>query len=95
MRGAGVGDDQRDDFADCANRIANLQLLDGNTNMEKQAALPADWIAKHFADDQARQHYRDRYLLGEVPQQITGFMDFYEARRERLQERIAELVNSV
>ena len=95
LRGAGVGDDQRDDFADCANRIANLQLLDGNTNMEKQAALPADWIAKHFADDQARQHYRDRYLLGEVPQQITGFMDFYEARRERLQERIAELVNSV
>ena len=77
---AGVSDDQRDDFADRANRIANLQLLDGNTNTQKQAAMPADWIANHFADDHARQQYRDRYLLGEVPEQITGFMDFYEAR---------------
>ena len=96
LREAGVSDDQRDDFADCANRIANLQLLDGDINMQKQAALPADWIQGcHFPDDQARQHYRDCYLLGEVPEQITGFMEFYEARRERLQERIANLVNSV
>ena len=95
LRDAGVSDDQRDDFADCVNRIANLQLLDGITNMEKQAALPADWIAKHFKSDQARQQYRDRYLLGEIPEQITGFMDFYEARRERLQERITQLVNTV
>lgn len=95
LRDAGISEDQRDDFADCANRIANLQLLDGNTNTQKQAAMPADWIREHFADDQERQQYRERYLLGEVPEQITGFMDFYEARRERLQERIAELVNSV
>ena len=94
LRRAGVSDKQHGNFADCANRIANLQLLDGNTNMEKQAALPADWIAKHFKSDQARQQYRDRYLLGEVPEEITGFMEFYEARRERLQERIARLVNS-
>ena len=95
LREAGVSDDQRDDFADCANRIANLQLLDGNTNPQKQAAMPADWMREHFADDQARQHYRTIYDLGEVPEQITGFMEFYEARRERLQERIAKLVNSV
>lgn len=95
LRDAGISEDQRDDFADCANRIANLQLLDGNTNTQKQAAMPADWIREHFADDQERQQYRERYLLGDVPEQITGFMDFYEARRERLQERIAELVNSV
>ena len=95
LRRAGVSDEQHGNFADCANRIANLQLLDGNTNMEKQAALPADWIAKHFKSDQARQQYRDRYLLGEVPEQITGFMDFYEARRKRLQERITRLVNTV
>ncbi len=95
LRAAGVSDEQHGNFADCANRIANLQLLDGITNMEKQAALPADWIAKHFKSDQARQQYRDRYLLGEIPEQITGFMDFYEARRKRLQERITRLVNTV
>lgn len=94
LRDAGVSDDRRDDFADCANRIPNLQLLSPNDNRSKGDAMPADWMREHF-DDQARQHYRDRYLIGDVPEQITGFMDFYEARRERLQERIAQLVNSV
>ena len=92
---AEVANEQVDTFADCANRVANLQLLDGDINLEKRAKLPADWMKEHFKDDQARQHYCDLYLLGEVPQKMTGFMKFYEARRERLQERIAELVNSV
>lgn len=95
LRNAGVSDERHTVFADCANRIANLQLLEGNANIQKQSALPADWIRERFSDDQARRHHCDLYDLGQIPQQITSFMDFYEARRERLQERIAELVNSV
>ena len=96
LRNAGVDDDQIDNFIDCANHIANLQLLDGDINNEKRAKLPADWMQGHFSDDVTRrQHYCDMYLLGEIPQDVTGFMSFYEARRERMQERIAELVNSV
>ena len=95
LRNAGVSDEQITDFANAADRIGNLQLLDGNANLEKRAKLPAEWMQEHFKDVQARHNYRDLYLLGEVPQQITDFMDFYEARRERLQERIAEQVNSV
>ena len=92
----GVDDDQIDNFIDCANRIANLQLLDGDINNEKRAKLPAEWMQRHFSDDVTRrQHYCDMYLLGEIPQDVAGFMSFYEARRERMQERIAELVNSV
>ncbi len=95
LRRAEVSDEQVDAFSDCANRVANLQLLDGEINLEKRAKLPADWMKEHFKDDQARQHYCDLYNLGEVPRKIKDFMVFYEARRERLQERIAELVNSV
>ena len=95
LRNAGVGDDQIDNFIDCANRIANLQLLDGDINNEKRAKLPVEWMQEHFADDVARGHYCNLYLLGEIPQDVTGFMSFYETRRERLQERIADLVNSV
>lgn len=95
LRNAGVGDEHHQAFADHANRIANLQLLDGEINLEKRARLPTEWMQEHFAEDQARQHYRDLYFLGEVPAKIADFMDFYEARRERLQERVAELVNAV
>ena len=95
LRSAEVGDEHHQDFADSANRVANLQLLDGDINLEKRAKLPADWMDEHFADAQVRQHYCDLYLLGEIPRKMAGFMKFYEARRQRLQERIAELVNSV
>ncbi len=96
LSNAGVDDDQIDNFIDCANRIGNLQLLDGDINNEKRAKLPAEWMQRHFSDDVTRrQHYCDIYLLGEIPQDVAGFMSFYEARRERMQERVADLVNSV
>ena len=95
LREAGIDDKQIDTLVDCANRIGNLQLLDGAINLEKQATLPADWIEMQSPDEEKRQHYCDLYFLGEIPRDITGFLDFYEARRERLQDRIAELVNSV
>ena len=95
LRHAGVSDEQIHNFIDCANRIGNLQLLDGDVNNEKRAKLPAEWMQGHFPDDAIRrQLYCDMYLFGEVPQDVTGFMSFYEARRGRMQERVAELVNS-
>lgn len=57
--------------------------------------MPAKWIDEHFANEQSRQHYIELYQLGEVPRKMADFMTFYEARRERLQERIDELVNTV
>ena len=92
---AGIDENQIDILIDCANRIGNLQLLDGAINLEKQATLPAEWIEVQFPNEEKRRHYCDLYLLGEIPRDITGFLDFYEARQKRLQVRISELVNSV
>ncbi len=95
LRAAGVVDELHEDFANCANRIGNLQLLEGIPNVEKRAKMPAKWLEEHFADEQARQHYSELYYLGEVPQCITNFMEFYETRRDKLQERIGQMANSV
>ena len=95
LRTAGVIDEQLETYAGCANRVANLQLLEGIPNIEKRAKMPAEWLNEHFANEQARQHYKELYFLGEVPRKITGFMDFYESRRGRLQERIGQMVNSL
>lgn len=93
LREAGVSDELTDKFRDCANRLGNLQLLDGDLNIEKRAKLPADWLGEHFDNQQVRQHYLEQHHLGEVPGAMSGFMEFYEARRQRLQERTGELVN--
>jgi len=94
LRSAGIDDGQFVALADQANRIGNLQLLDGDLNREKRAQLPAEWIGKQYPDPIQRRHYCDQYLLGDVPSDIHGFSEFYQIRRERLQHRITELVNS-
>ena len=95
LRKAGVIDEKHDEFTDYANRLANLQLLEGIPNVEKRAKMPSKWLDEHFTDEQARQHYRELYFLRDVPRKMTDFIVFYEKRRERLQERIGQIVNSV
>ena len=95
LKSACVADEQIEAFRDCCDRLANLQLLDRSINQEKRATLPADWLDVHCPDDQARQNYCDRHLLGDVPREMTEFTDFYSIRRQQLRERIAVLVNSV
>ena len=95
LKAAGVADDQVDEVRDRSERLGNLQLLDRSVNNEKRASLPTDWLAVHCPDDQARQGYCDRHLLGDVPEEITGFPQFYEMRRRQLRDRIARLVNAV
>ena len=94
LRKAGVSDDMHYDYADCANRIGNLQLLEGIPNVEKRAKMPAKWINEHFTDEQSLHHYKELYSLGEVPRKMIDFLSFYEARREKLQQKIQEMVNS-
>lgn len=91
---AGVSDEQIGAFQDCAKRLGNLQLLDGDINIEKRAKLPNEWLDERFEkNDQARQHYCEQHLFGDIPKEIKKFMGFYEKRCQRLQERIGELIN--
>lgn len=92
---AGIDEEEIEVFRDSANRLGNLQLLDGEINNEKRAQLPADWLAARFQEKKERQHYRDIHHLGKVPKTIADFEVFYNARRERLRKRIAELINTV
>lgn len=72
--------------------LANLQLLEGQENNEKRAKMPAEWLAAKYRDLRSRQGYADRHMLGDVPDSIVDFGDFYEARRARLRGRIEELL---
>ncbi len=95
LKTACIADEQIDAFRDRCDRLANLQLLDRSVNNEKRATLPTDWLDVHCPDSQSRQSYCDRHLLGDVPRELEGFWGYYDARRERLRNRIAGLVNAV
>jgi hypothetical protein len=93
LRRAGVAEERVDSFRDHANRIANLQLLEGAVNNEKRAKLPLDWLMARYPNTADRQHYEQLQDLGAVPAEITGFDAFYEQRRERLKSRISSMIN--
>ena len=94
LRQAGVGEEQIEGFQYQAQRIANLQLLDGVENNEKRAMLPAAWLRQRFPNPSERHAHCERHLLGEVPEEMAEFDQFYQARHQRLKLRIAELVNT-
>ena len=82
LKSAGIEDDWIEEFIGKSERIANLQLLDRTVNNEKRATLPAEWLDIHCPTEQTRLNYCERHQLGDVPREIIGFRDFYEARRE-------------
>ena len=87
-----VPKDKIEEFIQRRDGLANLQLLQGQENLEKSANMPAEWLAETYADLTSQQAYQDRHLLGEVPDSITEFDKFYDARRERLKARIIQLL---
>jgi hypothetical protein len=91
LRRDGVPEESIEAFRARVNGLANLQLLEGPLNVEKQATLPAAWLDQTFSDLLHRKHYIEKHDLGNVPSVITDFISFYDARVTRLRARIIML----
>lgn len=89
LRAAGVLGDDVPDFRDRVNLLPNLQLLGGTANIEKQDKPPAEWMAATYTQDERRVYEQDNDLT-DLPLDLTGFLDFYEARRARMRQRLKQ-----
>ena len=87
LREAGVAEEYWQ-YKDRRHRVANLQFLTESENLEKGAKLPSDWLREHGRADELRE----RGDLGSVPSGMDGFLEWYEARRERMKVRLAALL---
>ncbi len=94
LRDVDVPEESLDQFRDRGNRLGNLQLLPGPANAEKGATMPAKWLIGAYPDECLRKRACDDHLLGDVPEEISEFIDFYDARRQRLVLRIKSLLGS-
>lgn len=92
LRQAAIPPEQHDELYKKANSLPNLQLLEGAANIEKQAALPADWLRDRFKSEDGALNYQSIHALGQVPTDINGFEAFYEVRRAVLQDKLLELL---
>lgn len=88
----GIKDEAVEELERRSDELPNLQLLEGATNNEKRTTMPASWLTKHHPAKAAARNYRENHLLGTLGDEIDTFDAFYEARRERLRERLVELL---
>lgn len=91
---AGIPEARAEEWQPLFNKLPNLQLLEGAFNNEKREKLPADWLQARYPVDADRKHYCMIHDLGEVPEEIRGFDDFFAARRERIRAKIEATVNA-
>ena len=94
LKKACVPDDKIDDFKRRRDGLANLQLLPGAVNIEKQTKMPVEWLSLVHPTHDRRREYEERHLLGHMPDSITEFDVFYDARRTSLKKRIGQLLGS-
>ncbi|MDE0097284.1 MAG: hypothetical protein OXS40_13115, partial [Gammaproteobacteria bacterium] len=60
---------------------------------DPQSTLKVVVASDAFTDDRKRDHHVDLQDLGDwrtLPEDLFGFRDFYEARRERIVERLKQ-----
>jgi len=96
LAAAGVDTAQIDEFIAKADGLPNLQLLAGSPNIEKQAILPAAWLqGPHFASPEQRATYVSENDLQGIPDDITGFLEFFDQRRDLLEQRLRAVLGAL
>lgn len=92
--GAGVEADRVSDYLDAFNLLPNLQLLAGTANIEKQDALPGDWIAAAFPSEERRATYLEENDLDGLPVDFADFLTFFEQRKSRVRDRLVKALGT-
>lgn len=73
--------------------ILNLQMLDANENMSKNAQPLKDWVESETTDDN-REEFCKAHLIPNVDLGLDNFDEFISKRREMLHERIRSIFNA-
>ena len=93
LRKHGYDDEQAEELREWANCVANLQLLEGQLNKEKNAALPHEWLDIKYPNERARMAYLELHNIGKVPDGIEDFTAFAEGRWETLNNRLVQILS--
>jgi hypothetical protein len=97
----GFEDAEVETLREWRDQLPNLQLLEGKANIQKQSTLPMPWLRAKYsvsggtADEAGIQDYCDRQDLGDLPEELKDFRQFYEARHGILKSRITSLINTM
>lgn len=77
-----------EDIYDC-NYLANLQLLDGNQNIQKNDKDFVEWIKQqNFSENDKKEYYKKNYIPEELELNLDNFNEFIDKRGLLLFEKL-------
>ena len=92
LRRRGVPEELHDRFMAQVDLIPNLQLLEGQPNIEKAATPFAEWLAATYPEPQKRSDYLQRHFIPAVDYDLAHFLEFFAQRRAGLLVALRSLV---
>lgn len=93
LKSQGLTDEQIDAMQNQKDRLANLQLLQGQINQQKSEMLPGDWLNRTYPDNDEKLAYVARHLIAGCDVGIKEFSSFYDSRRVRILALLRTVLN--
>lgn len=94
LRKAGLPEEQIEPVRELRDGLANLQFLAGPLNSGKRDKPPHEWLEVQHPDLNSRREYVERHDLGQIPDTINGFVEFYEQRRALQRQRLKQMLTA-
>ncbi len=95
LNSLGIEDDnQKNEFIYRYNKIANLQLLQSSTNIEKSDKPFSEWLNISYSNINDKNTFLiQNHINSDISIEFIDFINFYELRRERLKEELKRILN--
>jgi len=91
----GILDDKlKQQFIERFNKLANLQLLQATTNIEKKDKHFADWLNTQFETESDKGNFLiQNHISVDTSLKLEDFVEFYEKRRSALKAKLMQILN--
>lgn len=93
LKKSGFDDNKLKFYKSSYNKLANIQLLEGNFNKQKNSTPFEDWYNATFSSDSQKQTYKMFHMLPDlVSYNFNDFKEFYDQRREILKQKLTSIL---
>lgn len=95
LNALGVEDNNvKQQFMERFNKLANLQLLQATTNIEKKDKHFSEWLNEQYSNEADKGNYLiQNHISAETSLNFEDFVAFYDKRRNTLKGKLMQILN--
>ena len=75
------------------NYLANLQLLEGTLNLEKNDKEPEEWLkSQNLSFEEKEKYLKQNYIPSDLELNIYNYNEFFEKREKNIEKKLKEIL---